>query len=275
MIDLHLHTTASDGVLTPPALVARVAAAGIRIMSVTDHDTLAGFDEARRAADAAAIECIPGIEITAVHEGRDVHVLGYYIDPGNVPFNEFLAEQRQRRMTRVRDIGLRLARLGVAIDVEALLERAASMPGVSVGRPVIGRALVAEGHVATLQEAFDRYLASGRPAFVPRTGESPAAVIAQIHAAGGLASMAHPGLTRQPDLLTALVGDGLDAVEVFHGDHSPEIQRELTSFAQQHGLLVTGGSDFHGDDDSRDRPLGGSVLPREEFERLRVAARRA
>lgn len=272
MIDLHLHTTASDGRLTPAELVARVAAAGITVMSVTDHDTVAGLAEVRQEAAAAAIELVDGIEVTAVHEGRDVHMLGYFIDPADAVFATFLAEQRSRRVDRVREIGARLAQLGAVIDVDALIARTAHVPGASVGRPVIGRALVAAGYVASLQEAFDRYLAAGQPAFVPRAGESPAAVVERIHGARGLASMAHPGVTKQPAVMASLVASGLDAIEVYHSDHAPDVQRELRSFAAERGLLITGGSDFHGDE-SRDRPLGRSTLPRADFERLREAAR--
>jgi 3',5'-nucleoside bisphosphate phosphatase len=238
---------------------------------VTDHDTVAGLADVRRAADAAGIELIDGIEVTAVHEGRDVHMLGYFIDPADVAFNRFLAEQRERRVDRVREIAMRLARLGAAIDVEVLIQRATRTPGASVGRPVIARALYAAGHVASLQEAFDRYLASGQPAFVPRMGESPAVVIERIHAAGGLASMAHPGVTKQPAVMGGLVGAGLDAVEVYHSDHPPDVQRDLLAFAEEHRLLVTGGSDFHGDD-SRDRPLGRTTLPQCDLDRLRARA---
>ena len=255
-------------------LVEHVAAAGLTVMSVTDHDTVAGLAEVRRAADAAGIELVNGIEVTAVHDGRDIHMLGYFIDPADLAFNAFLAEQRHRRVDRVREIGLRLERLGAAIDVDVLLQRVSHMPGASVGRPVIARALVAAGHVASLQDAFDRFLASGRPAFVPRTGESPAAVVDRIHAAGGLASMAHPGVTKQPAVMSALVAAGLDAVEVYHSDHSPDMQRELLAFAREHQLLVTGGSDFHGDDDTRARPLGRTTLPRAEFDRLCQASTR-
>jgi predicted metal-dependent phosphoesterase TrpH len=250
-----------------------VHAAGITVMSVTDHDTVAGLAEVRRAAHTHGIELIDGIEITAVHEGRDVHMLGYFIDAEDVAFNAFLREQRGRRVDRVREIGARLARLGAAVDVETLIDRAVHTPGTSVGRPVIGRALIAAGHVATLQEAFDRFLGAGKPAFVPRMGESPATVVDQIHAAGGLASMAHPGVTKQPVVMRTLVDARLDAIEVYHSDHTSELQQELLAFAVEHDLLVTGGSDFHGDD-SRDRPLGRTTLPRDEFNRLREAAPR-
>jgi 3',5'-nucleoside bisphosphate phosphatase len=273
LIDLHLHTTASDGRLTPAALVERVHAAGITVMSVTDHDTVAGLGEVRRATLPRGITLVDGIEVTAVHDGRDVHILGYFIDPDHAGFAAFLQEQRLRRVERAREIGARLARLGAPLNVEALIARAARRPGTSVGRPMLARALVRAGYVATPHEAFDRFLVLGQPAFVPRTGKSPAAVIEVIHQAGGLASMAHPGVTRQPAVLAALAVAGLDAVEVYHSDHTTETVRELRRFAAEGDLLVTGGSDFHGDDDNRARRLGHSTLPSAEFERL-ISARR-
>ena len=257
----------------PGALVERVRAAAISVMSVTDHDTVAALGDVRRAADPLGITLVDGIEVTAVHEGRDVHVLGYFLDPGDASFGVFLHEQRLRRIERIREIGARLGRLGVPVDVDGLIARVAQNPGASVGRPLVARALVKAGHVATLREAFDRFLASGQPAFVPRTGKAPADVVELIHSAGGLASMAHPGVTRQPAVMAALVGAGLDAIELYHPDHTPEMTRDLRQFAVEHGLLVTGGSDFHGDD-SRGRPLGRSTLPTVEFERLTAARRR-
>lgn len=275
MIDLHLHTTASDGRLAPAELVERAAAAGITTMSVTDHDTVAGLSPVRRVADEMGIAFIDGIEITAVHEGRDIHMLGYFFDPGDRALAEFLARQRANRIDRIREIASRLATLGVPVSVDVLLARAAQRPGASVGRPVIARALWKAGHVASMQEAFDRFLAAGQPAFVPRTGSSPEDVIDVIHRAGGLASMAHPGVTKQPLLMTTLAERGLDAIEVYHSDHPPDVRQELDAFASERNLLVTGGSDFHGDEDSRERPLGATTLPPAELERLRAAVQKA
>ena len=274
MIDLHLHTTASDGRLTPVELVARVREAGITVMSVTDHDTVAGLGDARRAAEDSGVAFIDGVEVTAVHDGRDVHILGYFVAAADAAFNRFLSEQRARRVARVREIGARLALIGAVLDTERLIARAARKPGASVGRPAIARALVRAGHVTSVQEAFDRFLAAGRPAFVPRTGQPPKEVVRIIQAAGGVTSMAHPGVTNQPALMASMAAAGLDAIEVFHSDHSPDTQRQLQAFAAEHDLLVTGGSDYHGDD-SRDRPLGRSTLPAAELERLRQHATRA
>jgi predicted metal-dependent phosphoesterase TrpH len=270
VIDLHLHTTASDGRLSPADLVTRVAAARITTMSVTDHDTVAALADVRRCATAAGIRVVDGIEITAVHDARDVHILGYFIDPGDEPLAVFLQSQRTRRVERVREMGARLAALGVPVDVSRILALAARKPGTSVGRPMLARALVERGHAVSIQDAFERFLAAGQPAYVPRTGPSPSEVVDVIHRAAGIASMAHPGVTRQPAVMARLVDDGLDAIEAYHSDHPLDVQRELLSFAARHGLLVTGGSDHHGDDE-RDRPLGRVTLPAAEFERLQNA----
>jgi 3',5'-nucleoside bisphosphate phosphatase len=270
VIDLHLHTLASDGRLRPADLVRRAADSGITILSVTDHDTVAGLPEARRTAETLGIRVVDGIEITAVHDGKDVHVLGYFIDTADRALANLLRAQRARRVERVREIGERLTRLNVPIDTDALVAAAARDEGRAIGRPALAQALVAGGHVATIQEAFDRYLATGRPAFVPRVGPTPLAVLAAIHDSRGVASMAHPGVTAQPAVLASLVDAGLDALEAHHSDHSPELRRELADFAADHGLLITGGSDFHGDDD-RDRMLGGVSLPAGDFARLDAA----
>ncbi len=266
MIDLHLHTTASDGRLSPLALVTRAAEAGLTIISVTDHDTVAGLAAARAHAAAAGLTLVNGIEITAVHAGREVHLLGYFIDEASAGLSEFLQVQRGLRVERLREIGARLEALGAPVDVDSLIAAASAHPGVSVGRPVIARELVAAGHVATMQEAFDRFLATGQAAFVPRRGCSPREVVDVIHAAGGVASLAHPGVTRQPAIIEPLVSDGLDAIEVYHSEHPADVQAELLALATRLRVCVTGGSDFHGDD--HNRPLGAVTLPREAFDAL-------
>ncbi|MGE3274723.1 MAG: PHP domain-containing protein [Vicinamibacterales bacterium] len=247
MIDLHLHTTASDGWLSPAALVARATRAGLTTIAVTDHDTVAGLEETGRHAAAAGVRLVPGIEITAVHNQRDVHVLAYFVDAGDATLLRFLAEQRALRVARVREIGERLARLGVPVDVDGVLLPAAERPGASVGRPLVGRALVEAGHVGSVQEAFDRYLAAGQPAFVPRSGRSPREVVEVIHAAGGIASMAHPGVTAQDAIIDPLAADGLDAIEVYHSDHDPRHVEDYGRIAARLGLGISGGSDFHGE----------------------------
>jgi hypothetical protein len=273
LIDLHLHTTASDGTLTPSELVIQARAAGLSIFSITDHDTTAGVDAAAAPARDAGLELIPGIEITAVADGRDVHMLGYFIDTSSSNLRQFLVTQRHDRLRRVHEIGERLVALGAPVDLAPIAADAAR--GRSVGRPQVADALVAAGHVASRDEAFDRFLEAGGPAFVPRRGARPEKVIALIHDAGGLASIAHPGVTRRDDLLPALVAAGLDALEARHSDHDPEIEARYRMLARELGILVTGGSDFHGADAGhRVNALGQITLDAEDFERLRDRAGR-
>lgn len=270
MIDLHTHTTASDGRCAPPELVARAAAAGVDVLSVTDHDTTAACGPVSAACAQAGIEFVPGIEITAVVDGADVHVLGYFIDPAARPLGVFLAEQRRRRIDRVREMIGRLAAHGIALDVEAVLQPGKDDESKAVGRPWIARALIAAGHVATTSEAFDRWLSRGRPAYVPRIGPTPEEVLRQIHDAKGVASLAHPGLLGRDDLIPGFAGAGLDALEAYHSKHRPEdILRYLMS-ADRLGLAVSGGSDYHADPSHGAVGLGGMSLPRELYEKLKA-----
>jgi len=281
-VDLHLHSTASDGRLTPAQLVDAVAAAGVSTMALTDHDTVAGIPEAAALCERAGIELVPGIEITAVENERDVHVLGYFVNvaggsaarnpPYKTDFETFLDAQRAVRLQRIEEIVRRLAARGMPLDLDALLN-GGGPAGRSVGRPIVARALVASGYVASVAEAFDRWLGTGCPAFVPRSGLPVAHVIETIHHAGGLASLAHPGRTRLDDRLEEFCGAGLDALEVFHSDHAPDVVAGYRQRARELGVLMTGGSDFHGEPERELRP-GSVTLPREEWARLSDARRR-
>lgn len=271
MIDLHLHTTASDGVLAPADLVARVAAAGITVLSVTDHDTVAGLPAAREAAGRLGLRLVPGIEITAVEHDRDVHILGYFFDPGHDGLAAFLREQRSDRVRRVREMLARLARLGMSIDMQDSLARAES-GGASIGRPAIADALVAAGHAADRNDAFARLLGRGRPAFVPRQGARGADVIRVLHDAGGLASLAHPVLLDDDRLIKDLAAAGLDALEVWHSSHLPAHEAHYAALADRWRLARSGGSDFHGEGVHRACRLGGVTLPAADFATLEQRA---
>jgi predicted metal-dependent phosphoesterase TrpH len=271
LIDLHLHTTASDGLLAPAALVARAAAAGLTIIAVTDHDTVGGLAEAVEAGRTRAVRVVAGIEMTAIEDSNDVHVLGYFIDPDSSILATVLKEQRADRIRRVREMGARLRGLGLDVDVDALI-READGSARSIGRPAIADALVASGQAVDRTDAFNRLLGRGKPGFVARCGISVAAVVDTIHAAGGIASLAHPGITAGDSLIEALAGKGLDAIEVWHSEHAPDQQQHYGMLAGRLGLAKSGGSDFHGDGMHHAARLGGVLLPEPEFQRLEAAA---
>jgi predicted metal-dependent phosphoesterase TrpH len=276
VIDLHLHTTASDGKLAPSALVSLAARRGVRILSVTDHDTTAGIAEARHAAEAAGIRLIDGIEITAVEGDRDVHVLGYFFNPADEALARFLERQRSARVERVREMGARLESLNVPVDVDAIVQAASAHRGRSIGRPSLADALIAAGHAIDRRDAFDRLLATNRPAFVPRCGPSLADVVVTITRAGGIASLAHPGLLGLDPEIARFSETGLSALEVRHREHPPEVEAHYRHLAGTLGLAVSGGSDFHGETDMDPFPPGpGSVsLDAKDFAALEGRVRR-
>lgn len=270
MIDLHLHTTASDGRSTPAELVGLAVRAGLTVMAVTDHDTTATVADVRAIAADRGIESIPGIEITAVLDGRDVHMLAYFFEPGHAALMAFLAGQRQTRLARIEAILARLAELRMPLNFKPQLELARRQTGLSLARPHVARAMVSAGFARDVRAAFDQWLAEGRPAYVPRVGPPPAAVAAAVHAAGGLLSLAHPGRTRIDPHIPTLVVEGLDALEVFHSDHDEASVARYREMAETLGLLMTGGSDFHADPGSS-VTVGAAVLPVEEWQRLNAA----
>jgi 3',5'-nucleoside bisphosphate phosphatase len=272
-IDLHLHTTASDGRCSPLELVEHAAAAGLSVMAATDHDTTASVDEVRVRAAERGIDAIPGIEITAVEDGRDVHVLSYFLRTTDVSFREFLAGQRRTRVERVRAIAGRLAELGMPVDLSEALAAVGHQSTRAIGRPQVARAMVAAGHVADTREAFDKWLAPDLPAFVPRSGPSPETVIETIHRAGGLASLAHPGRTQIDARIPELRDAGLDALEAYHSDHDAAAADRYHRMADDLGLLITGGSDYHGDP-VHGVSIGSSTLPSECWQRLHAARHR-
>ena len=267
MIDLHLHTTASDGTLAPATLVERAHTVGIKTLSVTDHDTMAGVPEAARSAATHGLEFLPGVEITAVHEHRDVHLLAYFLDPAPPGLEPFLDAQREDRRGRARKMGALLADLGAPIDADALITDA-DAAGRSVARPLVARALVDAGHVPDVQTAFDRWLGDGKAAYVPRQGASPAEVVRLVSRAGGISALAHPGLLGRDELVPSLAKAGLGAIEVYHSEHDTAAQSHYAKLAAQHGLAVCGGSDFHGDAHHRAKYFGQVSLPREAFMQL-------
>lgn len=273
LVDLHLHTTASDGLCSSLELVEQAAAAGLSVMAATDHDTTASVEEVRVRAAERGIEAIAGIEITAVEDGRDIHVLGYFLRTTDASFREFLSGQRRTRLERVHVIAGRLADLGMPVDLSEALAVASQQSARAIGRPQVARAMVDAGHVATTREAFDKWLGRDLPAFVPRSGPSPESVIAMIHRATGLASLAHPGRTMIDDRIPALRDAGMDALEAYHPDHDAASAARYRRMADELGLLTTGGSDYHGDP-THGVSIGGCTLPPDAWQRLHAARHR-
>jgi len=268
MIDLHMHSTASDGRCSPTELVSRAASAGLTTIALTDHDTVGGCREAAAAASATGIAFVPGIEVTAIRSGGDVHVLGYFVDVDAPSLQSFLAGQRQQRIDRIREIVSRLRAHGIDLDAEAILQPGLQDATKAAGRPWIARALVAHGHVASTQDAFDTWLAQGRPAFVPRAGATPEEAFAQIHRAGGVASLAHPGLLDHDEWIPEFAAAGVDAIEVYHSEHDEAMTTRYLSMARQFGLGISGGSDYHADEAHDAVELGAIALPRADFDDL-------
>jgi 3',5'-nucleoside bisphosphate phosphatase len=270
LIDLHIHTTASDGLSDPAVIVAQVLAAGIGTFAVTDHDTVAALAEVARLASDAGVTFVPGIEITAVDRGKDVHVLGYFVDASCPALLNALQASRLDRLRRGRRMCEKLTAAGAPMDFDALFgdDRLVQSSGPVISRPLVADALVRAGHVATRQEAFDRFLADGQPGYVPRVGLSPVEVVGLIQSAGGLAALAHPGVIGRDDLIGPLADQGLDALECFHSDHTPAVTDTYLALASRYGLAVTGGSDFHGAGTRRSDFFGRIGLPREHYAAL-------
>lgn len=269
MIDLHLHTTASDGCDQPDDLVAQIAAAGLRLFAVTDHDTVAALPAVAAAARRHNLEWLTGIEVTAIEGGRDVHVLGYGFDDASPSLATFLADQREARLERLRAFDERFRQLGMPIDVDSLIRQPAG-GGRALGRAHVARLLVAAGHVESVAAAFDMWLSPGCPGFVPRRGPTVREVVAHLERAGGIASLAHPHLLRDDTLVQELSLSGLSALEAFHSEHDEEATHRYLRLAEARGLAVSGGSDFHGAGANRARRLGGVHLPVEHYNQLRA-----
>jgi predicted metal-dependent phosphoesterase TrpH len=258
-VDLHAHTTFSDGLLTPEELVARAIDKRLGALAVTDHDTVEAIPRARIAA-GAHLELVPGIEMSTAFEGADLHILGYYLNPEHGPLLERLVHFQQERRDRTQAIVTRLRELGVTVDLDEVLELAG--PGV-IGRPHVAEAMVRAGVVSDFDDAFERYLGSQAPAYVPRPAFSPREAIALIHSADGVSVLAHPGSQMPDSVIERLCGFGLRGLEVWHPQHGAATVRRFQALTQRLGLLTTGGSDFHGEHrsvDLGDIPVSIAVL---------------
>ncbi|MCC7145635.1 MAG: PHP domain-containing protein [Phycisphaeraceae bacterium] len=284
--DLHIHSSASDGTVPPEELAPLAVKAGLAAIALTDHDTTVGVPAAQAACQKVKLNFVPGIELSVRAPALDendpgsrlgtLHILGYFIQhdhPDLLTLQQQVQQARHERNPRMID---RLRELGVAIEYEDVLELARSEGALIVGRPHIAQVLVQKGYVKSLHEAFRRYIGQGAPAYIRKDLLPPEEAIRAIHAAKGLAILAHPLQLRLPDFTSLhreiqnLKAAGLDGIEARHTDHTPAHVRQFEQMAKQLNLLTTGGSDFHGA--RKAIPLGSQKVPYEYYERLRQAA---
>jgi hypothetical protein len=264
--DLHTHTNQSDGLLPPEQVIQLAAQAGLQAVAITDHDEIGALAAAVAVGKQLGVEVIPGVELSVSHNGYDIHILGYCIDFHHPPFLEFLNYFQNERVRRVHRILEKLTALGFPVPLEKVLRKAGAG---SIGRPHVADAMVEEGHVPSYYEAFNRFIADGKPAFVPKVRISAAQAVAMIHQAGGLACLAHPGQNLTEPIVLEVIKAGVDGIEVVHPKHSFS-QRELyRQLAKTYHLLETGGSDFHGGRKD-DEKLGEYVIEYEKVEKMKA-----
>lgn len=256
-IDLHLHSTASDGSYPPETVVAMAERAGVRVMALTDHDSIDGIVAAEARAAKSGIRIISGVELSVSESGFDVHLLAYGFDLAERGIVAALARYRDSRRDRARKILMRLKGLGIRIAFEEVEEIA---KGGALGRPHVAEALMRGGHVETFQEAFQRFLGHHAPAYVPKQTVALEEALTVVRDAGGVTALAHPGTLNRDHLIAAWVRRGLDGIEVWHSKHAAADIARYREIAKQHGLLMTGGSDFHGER-TPDVSIGGAAVP--------------
>lgn len=270
-IDLHTHSNRSDGTDTPAELVENAKNAGLDVVALTDHDTTVGWDEAQEAADRVGVRLVRGLEVSTAIDHKSIHLLGYDVDPRDVPLNEELHRVLDGRNGRVPKIVAAFARIGIDITEEEILAKSGDVG--STGRPHVADVLIDKGVVKDRAEAFDQYLQPGMPGYVGRYSVPTAQAIRLVKAAGGKAVLAHPwsrgsNKVLTPDRIAELVDFGLDGIEVDHPDHSDEDREALRKIAESLDLVVTGSSDYHGSGKGPEFGLGANTTRPEELERL-------
>jgi len=264
-IDLHIHSTFSDGTLTPQQIVQVALDKQLTAIAISDHDTVSGVVPAQQAAAGTELQVLPAVEISTTVGGRDVHILGYFIDLQHAGLREKLQAIRDARQQRARQIADKLEKLGISIDFEKLLEEAGPD---SIGRPHIANRLAREGHVADARQAFARYLRRGGSAYVERYQLAPCEAIGLVTAADGLPVLAHPALDGAEQHVDSLRDCGLQGIEAYHIVHSPAQTRRYITMAHEKGLVITGGSDSHGPEGPIPVEIGAVEVPDECAKRL-------
>ncbi|MFC1901133.1 PHP domain-containing protein [Chloroflexota bacterium] len=266
-VDLHIHSSESDGKYSPADIVCKAAGAGLKVIALADHDTISGIPSAlEAAAEFPGLKFIPGVEISTDVPTGEVHMLGYFLDYTHKELLEKLENMRNSRQGRAQEMVKKLADLGMPVEWERVLELAGTG---SVGRPHIAQAMLEKGYISTLKEAFNKYMAWGGPAYVKREKLAPSEAMGLILRANGLPVLAHPlTVNDHESLIAELTADGLAGIEAYYGEYADEEIKRLVNLADKHGLIVTGGSDYHGLDDNAEVMLGGAPVPMEAAEKL-------
>lgn len=252
-IDLHIHTTCSDGLLTPEQVVRKAVQLNLNAIAITDHDTTDGITRALQEAKSTNIEVIPGIEINTNYNGHEIHILGYYLDYQGNYINDILKDLQQKRVNRAKKIVYKLKNLGFDISYDEIRTIAL---GPSVGRPHIAQMMINKHYVNTIKEAFEKYLGESAPAYVPRTKLTPFEAIDIIKNAKGIPVLAHPGLLEEHSIIKELIDYGIMGLEAYHTKHDDVTTQNVINIAKEKDLLITGGSDSHGEE-----PLLLGALP--------------
>ena len=266
IIDLHSHSTASDGQHAAPQVAERAARAGVSVWALTDHDSVAGLAEAAEAAAARGLRFVPGIELSVQLDRREIHILGHFVDPRSEALRSFEDLLAEKRRVRMGEIIPKLAALGIALNPDDIEKFSG---GKTLGRPHVARAMVEKGIVASVKEAFDRFLGEGKPAYVGRYRMTAQEAIALVAGAGGTATAAHPGVSKlERGDLERLHGWGLAGVEAYHPDQNPSVREKYLRIAVDLDLVPTAGSDYHGEAVAPGRKLGQVSMPEGDFERL-------
>ena len=269
--DLHIHTSISDGCLTPAEAVRMASDINLKAIAITDHDTMDGVDEALEAGKKLNIEVIPGVELSTDYGRREVHLLGYYVNSSHRKFDMLLKELKESRHKRVANIVKKLNGLGCKVDVREVMMLAGE--NGAVGRPHIARILTEKGYVESVQDAFDKFIGINAPAYVERYKLIPHDVIKMVIKAGGIPVLAHPGLIKDDNLIRQLIKEGLKGIEVYHPEHSYEDEKKYQTMAFSNNLLITGGSDCHGIDRMTGSEMGSVTIPMYHVEKLKNVAK--
>jgi 3',5'-nucleoside bisphosphate phosphatase len=256
--DLHIHSTCSDGSQTPEEIVAEAIEKRLTAIAIADHDTVQGVTPAIEAARGSDLRLIPAVEISTEFHKAEVHILGYWIDLDSDQLNAKFVYVREARHRRANEIVGKLRQNGIEITLEDVI---AQSDGVTLGRPHVAQALMQAGYVSGMQEAFDRFLGRDRPAFVTRYKLSPHEAVEAIIGAGGCPVLAHPGLGVSDRVIDGLIETGLEGIEAYHTHHSPSDTRRAIAIAEEHGLLITGGTDSHGPKGSYPVAIGDVDVP--------------